>query len=701
MRKAGWTLGILTGALLLVCAPALAQQNSNQCPQVAAEVDFITKNAQGTALGALFSMNQDGADGDPPGPTPPVVVPPDGIPDVIHLAPVEFLIRSGSQFYSASACATYQANYAAAFSAVQAAGLVGLLGGGDEVVAALSCIDKDQWIPLVSAVVAENGFSLPLNTANFTNIPNLKANEDKDGDGQTLLQEWQSLNPTYSSGQWTTTAGTGNTIAYAAFASEVLSGSNVVVTVSATPGTTIFPTQTTQINASSNANPPDTSFNYSSSDTSVATVNSSGLVTGVAVGTAVITVQAQPSGAQATITITVAQPDWFDLCNIDDAFAIQGAGFAAAAGPLLSLPADINQWDIEGLVGDGVLDAWQLYHLAYILCTGGLGNKDVDKAQVVVEFQGNTSSVNSFLNTLDNLPPKIDALSPQLVTAGTAILTWRTAVINSSNPAELTLLGTLVTAAAGATTEAQLFGTAGGGNVWLANGQTIAGTGQALPPALGSGSTFDTIAGFLPNTNTFLTGLWGLSTEMKATLNGMLQSAGLIGPGNTAQGVVNQLQQLPVAVGGYAQILDVVMQAHAGAFGPPFTGAFVGTAGVAATVGADLASTATFLNTPGNVPAPFATPNPTVYGTTSKLVNEPFSGAGDGNPNDDIDSNGDVAAAVIGAGGDQDDYLAGVTGEFGPFWTGNPFLPVGGVLGLSALCAALGLGSATLLRRKR
>jgi hypothetical protein len=87
----------------------------------------------------------------------------------------------------------------------------------------------------------------------------------------------------------------------------------------------------------------------------------------------------------------------------------------------------------------------------------------------------------------------------------------------------------------------------------------------------------------------------------------------------------------------------------------------------------------------------------------AKAAGEPFAGTtdfGEGDYNGDGVTNAEVAAAVIGAGGDVDDFIAGATGDFGPFWDGNPALPLGVVV-LGGLLGALAVGGVEAARRNK
>lgn len=99
------------------------------------------------------------------------------------------------------------------------------------------------------------------------------------------------------------------------YASETVHVTGVSVnptTASIEQGSTVQLTETvTPSNAS------DTSVSWSSSNTSVATVNSSGLVTGVSAGSATITVTTTDGGYTATCAVTVTAPVLYDYVLTD------------------------------------------------------------------------------------------------------------------------------------------------------------------------------------------------------------------------------------------------------------------------------------------------------------------------------------------------------------------------------------------------
>ncbi len=137
---------------------------------------------------------------------------------------------------------------------------------------------------------------------------------------------------------------------------------NVPVTgVSLSPATlSLFAGASQQLTATvAPANASNTNVSYGSNNTSVATVNSSGLVTGVAVGTAVITVTTADGGYTATSNVTVTPGNlpttyyrirnrWQNTYLYDNG---NQAGYAAAA----SATTNSYQWSLED-VGSGYVE---------------------------------------------------------------------------------------------------------------------------------------------------------------------------------------------------------------------------------------------------------------------------------------------------------------------------------------------------------
>jgi len=89
-------------------------------------------------------------------------------------------------------------------------------------------------------------------------------------------------------------------------------------------------------------------------------------------------------------------------------------------------------------------------------------------------------------------------------------------------------------------------------------------------------------------------------------------------------------------------------------------------------------------------------PDFVIFGTV-KTADEPFSGAGDYNGNGD--TNKSVYDTISGGGGGRPEFIAAASG-FNPWYTGNPSLPVAGVVGLALLAGVCAWAGAHTLRKK-
>ncbi|MBI1318038.1 MAG: hypothetical protein GC168_03680 [Candidatus Hydrogenedens sp.] len=353
------------------------------------------------------------------------------------------------------------------------------------------------------------------------------------------------------------------------------------------------------------------------------------------------TVDGESSG-QATLSINVVVPEWDDFCGLDDTFDLQASNLAAVGGDALGVPSNFADWDIEFLVGDGVPDAWQLRLLAFALCQEGIGalSKTDGTDVTAAQFNDNVAKINGLVSDLS----AVAAFLTQVKSIQTDMLTLA-ALIGGGCDANLSGLGD---------------GNAIGA---LATG----GTGN--PAGLDDLIETLTIATALGAFGQGVSGLVGLSTEMKLTFQDALSADSL--------GDVN-------LVLGLSPLLQFYASGAAGACG--------GGQALAASVLGTLGTTWPSIDT-NNV-------DWDVYllGST-KAIGEPFSGAGD--YNGDGYSNAEVAGYVMAAGGTVDDFIAGATGEFDPFWLGNPNLPVAGMIGLGSLVSSVALSGAMLLRNRK
>jgi len=512
-------------------------------------------------------------------------------------------------------------------------------------------------------------------------LTELSASGDLDNDNVTNLAEWESTSGVADFNE-----------RVSQFISVATAGAQAVTTVGPT-SSTIFETQTVQLTASSTddqGGPIADTFTWESSDESVATVSATGLVTGVDNGTATITATGDTSGASGEATVTVQSVlTGLELCSLDDVFRGQGE-LLAGFGEDLGLPTSYDEWDIELGTGDGALDSFQMEHLAFVLCQSDSISKtdEAAVANVAAQFGANLAEIEAFTAALADVPDFADTIGPELTDAATVLSTVFTAAGGAGEiPAMISAFESALTGLVPDPT-----GTAttlvGGMDAVAAQ---LGGAAVALPAGLGGSSEFAELAPNFVLLDEFLAGFWGLSTEMKLTLGGLLDSLGLTA-GDNAVAQLNSLET------------DVV--STLGLYAMVFAGIEAGFTSITPTDVAAMGAAAT--NVSDAVPdsfdqdlgAPYITvPDPVIYTLGTKAPGEPFSGAGDFDG--DGTTNGEVSGFVVGAGGDSQDYVFGVTGEFGPFWAGNPALPVGGGVALVTLLGALGAAGAMTIRRKK
>ncbi|MFP4500834.1 MAG: C-type lectin domain-containing protein [Candidatus Hydrogenedentota bacterium] len=402
------------------------------------------------------------------------------------------------------------------------------------------------------------------------------------------------------------------------------------------------------------------SYSWSVGDTAIASVSpadaESTTLSALATGSTTLTLEVEgtvdtdtgteQSSGSTTLSVTVKKTTWVDLCSLDDTFAQQGAQLAsAAAGAGLGLPGDFSQWDVELGVGDGVPDAWQLHLLAYVLCQEGIG---------ALKTEGTALPAQQYLSNLDNWN--------SFLAQASALAEWLGTV--QANETDLLTLAELVATESGGACDSDLGGfTVSEFLVLLATGGSGDPGDSDLDEVL---SDFATVGAFAAFVDT-LAGLSGLSTEMQATVVALIPRDDL-----------EQLLQLTDNTLPVLQGLDACPSTDAQNLADSLANAL----GAAPAVEFGLLDSLEVFQL-GDV----------------KLPNEPF--AGDGDFDGDGVMNAEVAAGVGSNGGDQDDFVAGATGEFGPFWPGNPNLPVGAPFGLAVLITTLGAAGVLRMRRKR
>jgi hypothetical protein len=401
-----------------------------------------------------------------------------------------------------------------------------------------------------------------------------------------------------------------------------------------------------------------TSVTWEIDDTGVATLASgngeTNTLSAVAPGTATISVDVvgmvetdtgtEESSGSATLNISVKKPSWEDLCSLDDTFVQQGTQMGIAGGDVLGVPEDFTQWDIEGGTGDLVPDAWQLQLLAYVLCGEGVGAFKIDGGALTAQqYQDNLDKMNAFIADVS------------------AMAGWMQDKV-AANQTDLLTLAQLVAMEGGGACNSDVGGLTASDFIGaLATGGT--GNPEDLAVIIEDLATISLFGSFAE----VMTGLLGLSTEMQMTILSAIPQ--------------DDLEDLLLLTGN----IQAVLQGLAADCPIPDVATL-----------ADSLSTA--LGTPPDID--FSNLDLEIYMLASaKLPGEDFAGAGD--LDGDGLTNAEVALAVIEAGGDVDDFIAGATGDFGWMWTGNPNLPVAAGTGLAMLVCALGGVAAIRIRKRR
>jgi hypothetical protein len=479
--------------------------------------------------------------------------------------------------------------------------------------------------------------------------------------------------------------------------------SMTTVTISDAPTGAIITGSTVVLTASSDSE-EDTSFAWESSNEDVATVASASdttaEVTAVSKGSAIITATADVSGATRSVTVYVREPEWFEMCSVDDLFSAQGMAFALLLNALDDEMFPDDDWSTYNLdnmfcgygLCDEIPDAWQLSLLAWDLCKNEEFQTKVDSANVAAQFVSNLAKMQGFLEALKDTPAYIQTLgATHMVASGTAIATIAATAGGTEKTyltnVTITLLQMLGYSPTDAANMANyvIIGAAipVPSNPMYVNGLTLAGYGPALADAMGAESDLALVAPMLYDDKELLTGLLGLSTEMNTTVQAILEAAGLLGSGGLLESLDEYLGAAGTGVIPVLMVYSAVLDYAAGHYAAqcPVTVANQPTVHSAYVFAAAIPAS-------WNAAPPFIEfPELEIYGTGGKLGDEPYSGAGD--YDGDGKTNNEVFNAVNGAGGDVQDFINGATGAAGPFWPGNPDLPVAGMLGLAILSGAL------------
>ncbi len=459
------------------------------------------------------------------------------------------------------------------------------------------------------------------------------------------------------------------------------------VTISGAPTAEVLVGAAVSVEAASD-NVSDTEFAWVSSNTAVATVAelsaTEATVTAVGAGTATITATANVSGASQSFDITVRQPEWYEICEITDAFDTQGAGLASV------LEQPYAEWDLDQ---DGVLDSWQLYLLGYDICNNPSG-------PAAAEYASNR------------------ALMQQMGADIAAVGAW----LGNGADGQLIMLGYMVYAAGAqlqaASSEMTTLGSLLGGSVTtllVTYPQVIGAVCQEMADVQPDLAAYGPVINMV--WTDILTGLVGLDSELRAGIPELLTLPTIEYQLNNGTPFTSQLTNvsgimvpIPLLMGDLDALLEmplfpvmelgaqtdyaILTQVQAGVDGAYGAGAFNAMMPKAKALRDAVLAFATKYATLGN--NSFQIPDFDVFSVGSKLPGEPFSGWGDYDGDGVL--NYEVFNVIQGQGGDVNDFIIGAAGTEGPFWPGNPGLPVAGLTGLVTL--ALALGSAAVLRRK-
>lgn len=294
--------------------------------------------------------------------------------------------------------------------------------------------------------------------------------------------------------------------------------------------------------------------------------------------------------------------------------------------------------DDEDLEGDGVPDAWQVQLLAYALCKGGSGVP----AEATAAFDANIAALNaSLVGIATGYAPFVANIVDQLDEIAALAAKFET----TAQLCDDALAGNGVPSVAAVLNEVV--------ESSVVLGQLASAHVLLSPDFVGSG----------------LAALATTSTEMGLTLNAALN-------GLLVEDLQDNFDDILLLMGGIATFLG----------------------GCPDDVALDAANILSELTANGTTVPAIAWPSWVAAKNPAKAADEPLHGAGDYNQ-DDL-TNAQVAAIVAAHGGDANDFIVAATGDFGPFWPGNPDLPVG-VAVLGGLVGAFAVGGAVSIRRRR
>ena len=326
-------------------------------------------------------------------------------------------------------------------------------------------------------------------------------------------------------------------------------------------------------------------------------------------------------------------------------------------GDIPGFPLTWEVSDIDGImVGDGLSDRLQLALLAASLCaddplvTGQYEANLAAFAGLMTKFWAVITAATPLVGTLDADGDNLALLATEALTAG---------YIN------------------GAT--AGLLGVVAAGMTHVPTGEEDPGASQLLAAFVGTFSAYVPIfEGLAP----WFVGMAGTSAAMDATIEDLMFNA------DPGYGIVADLAPAGAGLATLAGYVGTAAGMIGGLNGLP--GITVNVAALVTALGADVTGLGGVVTIIGTI----SWPDMVIYGVSGKTATEPFSGTGDYNGNGD--TNAQVEDAV---GSDPATFVAAASGA-NVWYSGNPEMPVAGILGLALLAGACVMGGAASIRRK-
>ena len=222
-------------------------------------------------------------------------------------------------------------------------------------------------------------------TVSFTGLPagtlNLRAQAYPTTDGTGTAQASASKSVVITSGQTTaaaiTMASTIETLAISPSAPTVATGATVALVPAAlnSSGAAILVSSGTLV--------------YSSSDATVATVSSGGIVTGVAAGTATITLKETESGKSATVTVTVTANAGGSIVDLANTYIASLSSGQQAATVVTGNAANVAKWSNLPATPSGTLGTNSLRNgVSFSTLTDAQKTAFLNLAQAALGTQG-------------------------------------------------------------------------------------------------------------------------------------------------------------------------------------------------------------------------------------------------------------------------------------------------------------------------